>query len=113
MKYLYKYPQAAYPYDDIVKTNGSRGRQEPRRLGRPATLDELPDDDLDRWAALGFGFFHQGQLEGRRERISPHLVRGPEEPVDAELQAFYERLLAVVRQPVVRDGRFAFSLAST
>ena len=26
MKYLYKYPQAAYPYDDLVETNRSRGR---------------------------------------------------------------------------------------
>ena len=25
----------------------------------------------------GLRFFHQGQLEGRRTRISPHLVRGP------------------------------------
>ena len=29
MKYLYKYPQAAYPYDEIVKTNKGRSRQEP------------------------------------------------------------------------------------
>jgi len=28
MKYLYKYPQAAYPYDDIVLTNSSRGKHE-------------------------------------------------------------------------------------
>jgi Glycosyl hydrolase family 63 C-terminal domain len=28
MKYLYKYPQAAYPYDDIVQTNRRRGRHE-------------------------------------------------------------------------------------
>ncbi len=28
MKYLYKYPQAAYPYDDLVKTNRSRTREE-------------------------------------------------------------------------------------
>ncbi|WP_061160893.1 MGH1-like glycoside hydrolase domain-containing protein [Caballeronia temeraria] len=28
MKYLYKYPQAAYPYDDLVKTNRQRSRQE-------------------------------------------------------------------------------------
>ena len=28
MKYLYKYPQAAYPYDDLVKTNGKRTRFE-------------------------------------------------------------------------------------
>jgi len=29
MKYLYKYPQAAYPYDDLVQTNRKRGRGEP------------------------------------------------------------------------------------
>jgi hypothetical protein len=29
MKYLYKYPQAAYPYDDLVQTNRRRGRHEP------------------------------------------------------------------------------------
>jgi hypothetical protein len=29
MKYLYKYPQAAYPYDDLVATNRSRGKHDP------------------------------------------------------------------------------------
>ena len=28
MKYLYKYPQAAYPYDDLVNTSRKRGRNE-------------------------------------------------------------------------------------
>jgi len=28
MKYLYKYPQAAYPYEDLVRTNGQRTRHE-------------------------------------------------------------------------------------
>ena len=28
MKYLYKYPQAAYPYGDLVRTNGQRSRHE-------------------------------------------------------------------------------------
>src|SRR5262245_52161113 len=28
MKYLYKYPQAAYPYSDLVQTNGKRGRHD-------------------------------------------------------------------------------------
>lgn len=28
MKYLYKYPQAAYPYDQLVKTNRNRGKNE-------------------------------------------------------------------------------------
>ena len=54
----------------------------------------------------GMRFFHQGQFEGKKKRISPHLIRGPEEPVDRALQRFYERLLAVLRQPTVRDGRW-------
>src|SRR5205809_1160038 len=29
MKYLYKYPQAAFPYDDLVKTNRERKQHEP------------------------------------------------------------------------------------
>ena len=28
MKYLYKYPQAAYPYDDLVETNGARSAED-------------------------------------------------------------------------------------
>jgi len=52
----------------------------------------------------GLRFFHQGQFEGKRKRISPHLVRGPHEPVDPRLELFYERLLTVLRSPVVREG---------
>ncbi|HET6489343.1 MAG TPA: alpha-amylase family glycosyl hydrolase [Syntrophales bacterium] len=54
----------------------------------------------------GLRFFHQGQFEGRRKRISPHLVRGPAEPVDVRLKAFYDRLLTVLRRPVVRECRW-------
>src|SRR4029434_4164073 len=53
----------------------------------------------------GLRFFHQGQFQGRKKRISPHLVRGPEEPIDQRLEQFYDRLLPVLRQPVVRDGQ--------
>jgi hypothetical protein len=52
----------------------------------------------------GLRFFQQGQFEGRCVHISPHLGRAPEEPVDRELVDFYERLLAIVRQPVLREG---------
>ncbi len=54
----------------------------------------------------GLRFFHQGQLEGRRKRISPHLCRGPAEPVDQQLERFYDRLLGVLRQRVVREGQW-------
>jgi hypothetical protein len=54
----------------------------------------------------GLRFFHQGQFEGRRKRISPHLVRAPLEPVDETLRQFYDALLAVLGQPAVRDGQW-------
>jgi Alpha amylase, catalytic domain len=54
----------------------------------------------------GLRFFHQGQFEGRRKRISPHLVRAPLEPVDEALKRFYERLLIVVASATVRDGEW-------
>jgi hypothetical protein len=54
----------------------------------------------------GLRFFHQGQFEGRAKRISPHLVRAPEEPVDQGLTQFYHRLLTVLHDPAVRDGRW-------
>jgi glycosidase len=54
----------------------------------------------------GLRFFHQGQFEGRRARISPHLVQAPVEPVDGTVQQFYDGLLAVLRQPVVRDAQW-------
>jgi hypothetical protein len=54
----------------------------------------------------GLRFFHHGQFEGRRKRISPHLVRAPQEPVDTAVQQFYDRLLAMLRAPAVRDGEW-------
>jgi alpha amylase-like protein len=52
----------------------------------------------------GLRFLHQGQFEGQKKRISPHLVRAPEEPVDKKLKQFYDGLLAVLRHDVVRNG---------
>ena len=54
----------------------------------------------------GLRFFHQGQFEGRKKRISPHLVRAPLEPADETVQRFYDGLLAVLQQPTVRDGQW-------
>jgi len=54
----------------------------------------------------GLRFFHQGQLEGFKTHISPHLCRGPREPTDPMLEQFYERLLGVLRERVLRDGQW-------
>jgi len=70
------------------------------------------DRDVHRAAAVityfipGLRFFHQGQFEGRKKRISPHLVRAPEEPSDKELEAFYDLLLTVLRKPAVKSGQW-------
>jgi alpha amylase-like protein len=54
--------------------------------------------------APGLRFFHQGEFEGRRVRISPHLVRAPIEPTDEALRTFYSRLLSVLRLDTPREG---------
>jgi hypothetical protein len=52
----------------------------------------------------GLRFIHEGQRSGRRLRTSNHLRRRAAEPVDRELEAFYNRLFACLRRPEVRDG---------
>jgi hypothetical protein len=54
--------------------------------------------------APGLRLFQQGQFEGLKHRVSPHLGRAPVEAVDKEVEQYYRRLLAVLRRPVVRNG---------
>src|SRR6185295_16375124 len=56
--------------------------------------------------ARGMRFIHEGQLEGRRVHVSMHVGRRPAEPVDQELRAFYDRLLACLRRPEVHEGEW-------
>jgi glycosidase len=56
--------------------------------------------------APGLRLFHQGQFEGRRTRISPHLVRAPQEPQDDRLLEFYQRLLSTLQRAAVREGEW-------
>ena len=77
----------------------------------PRAAATFPEDRHQAAAALaylapGLRFFHQGQFEGRMRRISPHLGRGPNEEIDQRLEAFYGRLLAILRRPVLRDGEW-------
>lgn len=54
--------------------------------------------------APGLRFFHEGQFAGRTVRISPHLGRRPNEPVNERMRAFYRRLLAVLKRPAACTG---------
>lgn len=58
------------------------------------------------FCAPGLRLFHEGQLEGRRVRVPVQLARRPAEPVDEDLRTFYERLLAVLQQPLFKEGVF-------
>ena len=54
----------------------------------------------------GLRFFHQGQFEGKRKKISPHLIRGPRESVNLELKEFYIDLIDALKSPVFREGEW-------
>lgn len=54
----------------------------------------------------GLRFFHQGQLEGKTKRISPHLVRGPKEPVNNMLKDFYDKLINILPRAIVWNGNW-------
>lgn len=120
----------AYAYDKRLYDRLRDGHSRPVRehlLAEPAYQDRLArfmeNHDEPRAAASfapemheaaavitylspGLRFFHQGQFEGRRKRISPHLVRAPNEPADGGLERFYDRLLGVLRATTVRDGEW-------
>jgi hypothetical protein len=52
----------------------------------------------------GARLYHDGQFEGYRTHIPVFLARGPDEPADGELRAFYERLLRAVADADLRGG---------
>jgi hypothetical protein len=52
----------------------------------------------------GAKLLHEGQLEGRRTKVPVQLARRPAEPVNGNLLGFYERLLAAVATPAIREG---------
>ena len=56
------------------------------------------------FASPGLRFLHMGQLEGRRVHIPIHLDRGPDEPADEAVLAFYRQLLSTLADPALRDG---------
>lgn len=55
----------------------------------------------------GAPLIHQGQMEGRREKLPVQLTKPRlDEPDDPTLKRFYERLLRICAEPVFRSGKF-------
>ena len=55
----------------------------------------------------GARLYHDGQFEGRRVHVPVFLARAPDEPLDADLRAFYERLVRAVAESGLREGDWA------
>lgn len=58
------------------------------------------------YLSQGLKFFHEGQLEGREFKISPHVVRRPQEPLDEQVLHFYVRLLQILQDDTLVRGRW-------
>lgn len=56
------------------------------------------------YSVPGLRFVHEGQIQGRLKKISPHLIRGPVEPINRELENFYLTLLRQINKPVMKKG---------
>ncbi|MGZ4202934.1 MAG: alpha-amylase family glycosyl hydrolase [Thermoleophilaceae bacterium] len=54
----------------------------------------------------GARLYHDGQLDGHRVHIPVFLARGPDEPPDEDLLAFYGRLLRAVADSGLRQGEW-------
>jgi glycosidase len=54
----------------------------------------------------GARLYHAGQLEGFHTHIPVFLARGPEQPEDQELHAFYEKLLRAVADSDLHTGHW-------
>lgn len=52
----------------------------------------------------GLRFFHQGQFEGWKQKLSVHLNRRAPEGVDMDLEAFYNALTSCLKLPVAHNG---------
>lgn len=74
-----------------------------------AVFDDKPHEAaaVITFMAPGLRFFHQGQLEGRKKHVSPHLVRIPHEPLRTNLLRFYSRLLDTLKKSVFRNGQWS------
>ena len=77
----------------------------------PRAADTFPPEK-ERAAAVvmstlqGARLYHAGQLEGLHTHIPVFLARGPQQPEDQDLRAFYDKLLGAVADSGLRDGEW-------
>jgi hypothetical protein len=66
--------------------------------------ERLPAASTLALTLTGLRLLHEGQLEGRRVKLSVHLGRRPQESPDAATEEHYRRLLAALSKDVFHEG---------
>ncbi len=57
----------------------------------------------------GLRFFHDGQFEGAKKRVSVHVRRREKESLNSDLKQFYQNLLGILKLPLVHDSTWQLS----
>ena len=79
---------------------------EPRVAGT-LTLAQHQAAAILTYLSPGMKFFHDGQFEGYRKRVSVHISRRPSERVDKMVEEFYDKLFACLELHVVHTGNWS------
>lgn len=78
---------------------------EPRAAGT-FELDKHKAAAILTFLSQGLRFFHQGQFEGYRKKVSVHVSRKPSEQEDPATLEFYKLLTECLKLPVVHKGEW-------
>jgi glycosidase len=54
----------------------------------------------------GLRFYFDGQLEGKKIKLPVQLGREPDEPINNDIQEFYEKLFSIVAKDVFKKGKW-------
>lgn len=78
---------------------------EPRAVGTFADSRHIPSA-IASYLTPGLRFFHHGQWTGAKIKVSPHLVRGPIEQTDLEIEALYSKITSLLKDPIFHRGQW-------
>ena len=96
---------AAPSCDNLRMAHFLENHDEPRVASR-LSLEEHKAAAVISFLAPGLRFLHHGEPQGWKVRIPVHLSRGPVEPDDPEVVAFYQKLIPIMNCPTAKYGEW-------
>ncbi|MBE0646444.1 MAG: alpha-amylase [Bacteroidales bacterium] len=77
-----------------------------QRVARAFPWDQHQAAAILTFLTPGLKFFHKGECQGKKVKISPHLGRGPVEKPNKITEAFYAQLLTLIKRPLFHEGEW-------